>query len=105
MHQNSEKTCGCFNFCYNTKVTVKVAVRKILSTNLVIFVAQDMELTTMNLMIICINAQKTITGARVGHKRSSESFSFVIASREFMSFHGKRQIRRVVNLSSKTYDK
>lgn len=40
--------------CYHTKVTVKVTLRKILSINLVIFVAQDMELKAMNLMIIWI---------------------------------------------------
>lgn len=38
---------------------------------------------------LCVNAQDTITGARVGHKRPSVSCSFSIASHEFMSFYDK----------------
>lgn len=56
MHRNSEPTCGqfqCFRICFDSKVTVKVALEKILSTDLVIFLVQGMELT-MNIMIIWV---------------------------------------------------
>ena len=96
------------SLCYDTKVAVKVTPRKNIIQPCYFRRKRTRRLPPWNWIIIqkyVLYVKETVSGARFGHERSSEPRSFfVIASREFMSFHSGRQMRRAVHLSFKTHD-